>query len=505
MLNIAIRACIWQNVAMNSSPCVNVSQASVATSLIRSLFTGLCLSIGLATATLAAAERKPNVLLLLADDFRDFGGAFTRKCVQTPNLDRLRAHGMTFERAYVQYSVCNPSRSSFLTGLRPEQTGIVGNTERLRERMPEVVTLPQLCKEHGWQAEAFGKIFHLGGKTKAERELWMDSGRSWHAAQAFEPTALGQKMIEARNVTADELKWCRWGAADGCDDDQPDGQIATATIAAIERLGDQPWFLGCGFMKPHDPFVAPKKYFDLYPPAQVKIWRDPSDMTPSLTEAVGFGLLGKVFSTFTDTEWAELLRGYCAATTFMDAELGRVLDTLDRHKLWDSTIVIFAGDNGYHTGERQWWNKDTLFERSCRVPLIIAAPGVKGGEVTRSLVELVDLYPTIAEFCHIAPPHPMAGRSLRPILANPDAKIKGAAFTLVTRGPKLYGQSVRTENWRFTQWSDGAQELYDNGNDPEENHNVASVRPEVVGELAAQLKTLPPYRPTVPVKNSPID
>jgi iduronate 2-sulfatase len=447
-------------------------------------------------ATLCALEPKPNVLLIMADDLRDYGGAFTEDLVKTPNLDRLRARGTTFERAYVQYPVCNPSRSSLLTGLRAEQTGIVGNDDQLRERMPDIVTLPQLCKEQGWQAAAFGKIFHLGGgKDVAARQQWLDAGKSWHEAQTFEATALGRKLIEGRNVTGGAINWCQWGAADGTDDDQPDGQIAAATVAMIEKLGDQPWFIGCGFMKPHDPFIAPKKYFDLYPLGSITPWRDPAHLSPARKEAVGFGALGEAFEKFTDAEWRELLRAYCAGTSFMDVQLGRVLDALDRHQLWDKTLIIFVGDHGYHTGERNWWNKNTLFERSCRAPLIVAAPGMKGGQVSRSLVEFVDLYPTVAEFCGLTPPHPVAGKSLKPVLQDPSVSIKDAAFTLVTRSPKLHGQSVRTDRWRYTQWSDGAQELYDHDRDPEENHDVAKANPEVVEKLAARLKALPPYQP----------
>jgi arylsulfatase A-like enzyme len=180
----------------------------------------------------------------------------------------------------------------------------------------------------------------------------------------------------------------------------------------------------------------------------------------------------------------------------MDAQLGRVLDALDKHKLWDKTIVIFVGDHGYHTGERQWWNKDTLFERSCRVPLVIAAPGLKGGQTTRSLVEFVDLYPTITDFCGLKLPHAAVGTSLKPVLANPVASIKDAAFTLVTHGPKVHGQSVRTTRWRFTLWSDGQKELYDHDHDPEEIHNVAAANPDIVVQLEARLKALPPYKPT---------
>jgi iduronate 2-sulfatase len=438
------------------------------------------------------AEGKPNVLLIIADDLRDFGGAFTKEVVKTPNLDRLRARGTTFERAYVQYPVCNPSRSSMLTGLRAEQTGIVGNDIPLRQKMPEIVTLPQLCKEAGWQSHAFGKLYHLGGKDAEEKRRWMDTDRSWHTAQAFVATNVGRKLLAGRDVTAGALKWCQWGAADGTDDDQPDGQIAAATVAMIEKLGDTPWFIGCGFMKPHDPFIAPQKYFDLYPLDSLKPWSDPADMSAVRAESVGFGAYAAAFGKFTPLDWQELFRAYCAGTSFMDAQLGRVLDALDRGELWDNTLVIFVGDHGYHTGERQWWNKNTLFERSCRAPLIIAAPGMKGGQTTRSLVEFVDLYPTIADFCGLPMPHAGAGISLRPVLADPAAHIKDAAFTLVTRNPKLHGKSIRTTRWRFTRWSDGQTELYDHDTDPEELHDVSAQNVDMIADLTTRLQRLPP-------------
>lgn len=446
----------------------------------------------------AAAASKPNVLLIMADDLRDFGGAFTKEVVKTPNLDRLRARGTTFERAYVQYPVCNPSRCSMMTGLRAEQTGIVGNDIPLRQKMPDVVTLPQLFKEAGWQSHAFGKLYHLGGgKEAAARQRWMDVGRSWQTAQAFEATKAGRKLLEGRNVTGGALKWCQWGAADGTDDDQPDGQIAAATAAMIEQLGDTPWFIGCGFMKPHDPFIAPRKYFELYPPDSLKPWSDPANLTSVRRESVGFSDYGPAFGKFTPQEWQELFRAYCAGTSFMDAQLGRVLNALDQGKRWDNTIVIFVGDHGYHTGERQWWNKNTLFERSCRAPLIIAAPGIKGGRTTRSLVEFVDLYPTLAECCGLPMPHAAAGTSLRPVLADPAARIKDAAFTLVTRSPKLHAQSIRTARWRFTRWSDGQTELYDHDADPEELQNVSARHPDVAAELTARIQKLPalPLKP----------
>ena len=437
---------------------------------------------------------KPNVLFIVADDFRDEGGVFTHAKVKLPNLARLAAHGVRFERAYAQYPVCNPSRSSLLTGLRPEQTGIVNNTTRLRSLRPDVLTLPQLFKENGWHAEAFGKIFHLGGGTgegQASGAQWADLPKSWHAATAFSPTKLGQKN-EGRNLTGGALPWCRWGMAEGGDDDQPDGQIANAVVNLIQKQGASPWFIGCGFMKPHDPFIAPKKYFDLYPPEKLQLWRDPADMTPAPPLALAGGYQ-QAFDKFTDKERLEFLRAYCATASYMDAQLGRVLDALDKGKLWDKTVVVFIGDHGYHTGERQWWNKNTLFERSCRAPLLIAAPGMAQGKTSRSLVEFVDLFPTVAESCGLKVPMGLAGQSLRPLLTDPARMLKDAAFTLVTRGQNRYGQSVRTDRWRFTQWSDGTHELYDHDNDPEENRNVATQHPKVVAELSAKLKALPPY------------
>ncbi len=440
----------------------------------------------------ATAADRPNVLLIMADDFRDFGGAFTPTAVKAPNLDRLRARGTTFERAYVQYPVCNPSRNSMMTGLRAEQTGVTDNTTLLRSKLPDVVTLPQMCKQAGWQSHAFGKLFHLGGgRDLKARAGWMDEGRSWHSATAYQATDRGKRMLDGRNVTGGALKWCAWGSADGTDEDQPDGQIASATLAKIEELGDTPWFIGCGFMKPHDPFIAPKKYFDLYPPESLSPWTEPSDATPVPEEAVGFGEFGRAFSKFTDREWRELFRAYCACTTFMDAQLGRVLDTLDQHQLWDHTLVIFVGDHGYHTGERNWWNKNTLFERSCRAPMIIAAPGMKGGQVSRSLVEFIDLYPTVADFCSMEMQHETPGVSLRPVLGDPAATVNDAAFTLVTRGPQLHAQSIRTDRWRCTLWSDGQTQLFDLEADPEELHDVAAADPGVVTELTDRIRELP--------------
>jgi len=437
-----------------------------------------------------SAANKPNVLLIISDDLRDHLGCYGTPIVQTPNIDRLAKRGVVFERAYVQYPVCNPSRSSFLSGLRCDQTQVTDNVTLLRSKLPDVVTFPQLLKEHGWHAAAYGKIFHLGGGKNTElRNKWMDLPKSWHEARSFEATTVGKRKIEGRNLTGGALPWCAWGMMDGTDEDQPDGQIAAATIAAIERGGDQPWLIGVGFMKPHDPFEAPRKYFELYPPEKLKLYRDPEKMTPAPREAVGFGDYAKAFDKFTDPERREFQRAYYAGISFIDAQLGRILDTMDQRRLWDNTIVCFISDHGYHLGERNWWNKNTLFERSCRAPLIIAAPGIKPGRAA-GLVEFVDLYPTIADYCGVKPPAGLAGQSLRPLLEDASRPGKSSALTIVTRGSKSRGDSIRTDRWRFIQWSDGEQELYDHQNDPEETQNVAKSNPAIVAMHSELLKKM---------------
>ncbi len=456
--------------------------------------------VGFLLATLSLpciAAQKLNVLLIISDDLRDTVGCYGNRQVHTPNLDRLARRGVRFDRAYVQYPVCNPSRVSFLTGLRCEQTGVVGNTTRFRDRLPDIVTLPQLLRQNGWRAVSYGKVFHVGEAMGEVREGWLDTGRSWDEARLFQPTEQG-RAIEGRNLTGGKLKWCEWGMTAGEDDDQPDGQTARAAIAAIraQTRAGQPWIVAAGFHRPHDPFLVPKKYFDLYPPGSLKLYRDPPDASPLPPLAIPGGPFREAFEAFTDRERMEFLRAYYAGVSFMDAQVGRLLDALDRLKLWERTLVIFIGDNGYHLNERNWWNKSTLFERSCRVPMIVVAPDGRRGAVSPALVELVDLYPTVAEYCGIEPPHRLAGRSLRPLLKQPDAPGREAAFTLVTRG-RHYGQSVRTDRWRYIQWSDGHAELYDEANDPEETRNRIH-DPEAASHLPGLrrlLEQVGPFKP----------
>ena len=443
----------------------------------------------------ARAAGKSNVLLIMADDLRDFGGAFTREVVKAPNLDRLAARGVRFERAFAQYPVCNPSRTSLLLGLRCEQTGIVGNHQFFRDTLPDAVTFPQLLWQSGWTTRSYGKILHAANTGESLRQSWLDVGKSWDHAEIL-PATSPHRRGEFRNLTGGKLGWCEVGIVDGPEDEQPDARTATAAIRSIEELGiaGTPWMVAVGFHRPHDPFHAPRKYFDLYPKDKLRLYRDPADQGKLPPLAIT-GAWVQDFATFTDDEQLDFLRAYLAGMSFMDAQVGRLLDTLDRLKLWDNTLVIFLGDHGYHLGERGWWNKSTLFDRSCRAPLLIAAPGMKRGQVSRSLAEFVDIYPTVADFCGVKMPHASPGSSLRPILADPVASIKDAAFTLVTRGSKQRGQSIRTTRWRFTLWSDGHSELYDHESDVEETRNVASQHAEVVTRLSEKIRALPGGRP----------
>jgi iduronate 2-sulfatase len=434
---------------------------------------------------------KPNVLFINVDDLRTHGGVFTKALAKTPHMDRLAARATTFERAYVQYTVCNPSRASYMTGLRCEQTGVLDNRLLLREAMPEVQTLPQLFKEAGWHAAGYGKLYHLTGtRGTPRRALAMDLPRSWHTADAFEPTEKGREMIESRNMTGGAVQWCWWGMSAGEADDLQDGQVASAVVAEIQAQvqAGKPWFIGCGFSKPHDPFIAPQSYFDLYPLESLPLWKDASDLTP-VGKLAG---IGKHFEQFTDRERREFLRAYLAGVSFMDAQLGRVLDVLDELKLWEQTIVVFLGDHGYHHGERGWWNKNTLFERTTRAPLMIAAPGMSGGQRSESLVEFIDILPTLTDLAGLTAPSGLPGVSLRPVLQNPKAQVKDAAFSLITRGTGNHGRRVRTASHSCTVWSDGAVELYDMVSDPEEQRNVAMDQPDLLKAMTQKLATLPP-------------
>ncbi len=427
---------------------------------------------GLAALTQAANlysktdQAKRNVLFVAVDDLNHSLGCYGHPLVKSPNIDRLAARGIRFERAYCQFTICNPSRTSFLTGLRPDTTGILNNTTGFRSKLPNVVTLPQLFRKNGHFTARIGKVFHGRKNT--------DDPQAWDVTSDPKGTPRGQKG-EGRNLTSGRVKWCRWLAAEGGDEDQPDGQIAAEAIRLLEQRRDNPFFIAVGFLKPHDPFIAPKKYFDLYPPESLKLPEDPPDRSPELAQAIGSGWKDE-FDLFTDKERREFMRAYYAGVSFMDAQLGKIMAALDRLGLWQNTTVVFFGDHGYHLGERGWWNKNTLFELSARAPLIVATPEMKAkGTSCSRIIEFVDIYPTLADLHGLAAPGNLEGKSFKPLLNNPKLPWKKMAFTQVQRG-KIAGRSVRTERWRYTEWDHGKQgtELYDHNSDPGEYYNLAS-------------------------------
>jgi len=411
------------------------------------------------------SQRRQNVLFIVVDDLNNSLGCYGHSVVKSPNIDKLAARGIRFDRAYCQFTVCNPSRTSFLTGLRPDSTGVFNNATPFRSKLPNAVTLPQLFRKNGYFTARIGKVFHSIRN--------MDDHKEWNMTSDPKGMPLG-KQGQGRNLTGGRVKWCRWLAADGNDEDQPDGQVAAEAVRLLEQHQYNPFFLAVGFHKPHDPFIAPKRYFDLYPLERLKPPKDPPDRSAELPQAIGSAWKAD-FDRFTDQERREFMRAYYAGISFMDAQVGKLIAAMDRLKLWQNTTVVFLSDHGYQLGERGWWNKNTVFELSARAPLIVVTPQIKRKAKSCSrIVEFVDIYPTLADLCGLSAPAGLQGISLRPLLSNPNRLWKKTAFTQVQRG-KIAGRSVRTERWRYTEWDRGKQgtELYDHDNDPGEYYNLA--------------------------------
>ncbi len=456
------------------------------TSTIRRCCATLAVTLGTPFLAAGAADReRPNVLFIVVDDLRCSLGCYGVDEVRSPNIDRLAGRGVRFDRAYVQYPVCNPSRSSFLSGLRPDTTGILENQTPLRNQMPDVVVLPQLFRGAGYSTASLGKVIHAGVDARGRRAFHQDP-KSWETCLSFDATPIGRQG-EGRNLTDGKLPWCRWLAAEGEDEDQPDGQIAAEAVRWIETHRDGPFFLGVGFHKPHDPFNAPARYFEPYPIEGIRLARRPDDATDDLPLALPNRTN---FADFTDQERREFKRAYYAGISFIDAQVGKLLGTLDRLDLWSETVVVLIGDHGYHLGEHDWWNKVTVFELGARAPLIVWAPGSSGmGRSASGIVEFIDLYPTLADLCGLTPPSNLEGSSFRPLLDDPSGPGKQAAYTQVTRGPRM-GRSVRSDRWRYTEWDEGRDgvELYDHTDDPLEYRNLAGR--DDLGDVEARMKAL---------------
>ena len=451
-----------------------------------------------ALAADTAPSRKRNVLFITADDYNVAMGAYGNTVVQTPNLDRLAARGVRFDRAYCQNPLCNPSRASFMSGLRPNTTGIQTNGPRLRKQLPDVVTLPQLFKRNGYLAARVGKIYHQGIPGGVGKPQTHDDALSWDVT--FDPagaefTTPGPET----NPTPQRNQGFRYvmGETDGAE--QHDHEAATEAIKILEANKEKPLFLAVGFIRPHVPPIAPRKHFDKHPLERIKLPDVPADDRDDIPPIAFYSK--EVHWNMTEQQCRESIRAYYASVSFMDEQVGRLLDALDRLKLTDDTLIVFLGDHGYLLGEHQTFQKMLLFEESARVPLLMAGAGVTSkGSAPRGLVELIDVYPTVADVCGLKSPPEVDGMSLKPMLADPAAPGKPAAFTQVQR-KDVTGRAVRTDRWRYIEWDNGAAglELYDHEADPREHTNLAKdpKHAETITSLKRMLdQTLPATRPT---------
>jgi len=450
-----------------------------------------------------AQPNKLNVLFFAVDDLSSRLGCYGHPIVQSPNIDRIAARGVRFVHAYCQYPLCNPSRTSLLTGRYPTTTQVMDNLRYFRDTFPDWVTLPQHFRDSGYVTARTGKIFH-GGID--DEKSWIEGSEPRVPRKPRTPLALplaaGAPLARVPGQIQYRTTSDRWLAVEGDGQDQPDYRTASRAIQLLEKYKDQPFFIAVGFVKPHSPLIAPKRFFDLYDPAKIPL---PPDFAPKPT--VGPGVPEEALSPNGDLFVApHQLRsrwGFVVSLRIRPAMADNwcgVLGELERLNLHNNTVIVLFGDHGYHLGEKGKWSKHgSLYEVTARVPLLIAAPGVQGkGKACARTVELLDIYPTLAELCGLPPiksgvPQGLEGQSFVPLLNNPQAQWNHPAYTVATRGPALiagvarggleferqlvrgFGRSVRIEQYRYTEWDrEGKKaELYDHQADPNEMHNLA--------------------------------
>ena len=424
--------------------------------------------------SISNSSEKLNVLFIIADDLNCDLGSYGNLVVKTPNIDRLAKRGVLFENAHNQYPLCGPSRASFLTGLYTNQTKITKNNMSLRNSVPDVISLGQRFRQQGYQSVRIGKMFHYDNPSSIGTS-GNDDIYSWD--QTINPYGL-DKIEEYKINTLTPRKYggtLSWLAADGDDEEQTDGIGATEAIKKLDYFAKSkiPFFLAVGFFRPHTPFVAPKKYFDLYDREKIEIPEISDDYLATLPKPAAKSIRAKKNQLDLEKELAqEIKEAYYATISFVDAQVGRLISHLEESGLDENTIIVFTSDHGYHMGEHGHWQKQTLFENATRVPLIISAPNLKNkGLISNSPVELIDLYPTLMDLTNIKKPQHLVGKSLSPIMNNINASVRGSALTRWRNG-----YSIKTNRYRLTKWGANGElgyELYDHKNDKEELINLA--------------------------------
>lgn len=469
------------------------------------------------------SKTRTNVLFIAVDDLRPELGCYGQTHIKSPNIDAIAKQGLRFNRAYCQFALCNPSRASLLTGRRPESIQIYDLQTFVRTHVPDVVTLPQLFKNNGYESRSIGKIFHVTNGNHEDDISW--SARSWHSPKGAKPPAKGKQVAVDANGKAiapvDQTKpgkrkvgaepfepranMLPFESPDVADNALLDGKTADQAISVMNEIKDKPFFLAVGFHKPHMPWVAPKKYWDMYKHDEIRIAENQE--LPAGTPAFASNEAGEFRSykdipkdgSIPESIQRNAIHGYYACVSYMDAQVGRVLAELDRLGLRKNTVVILWGDHGYQLGEHGTWNKRTNWEVAARVPMIISVPGQQhAGEQSSALVELLDMYPTLVELCGLEPPKGLEGRSFVPLLQKPDLPWKEAAFTTYYKPiPELgtgFGRAMRTDRYRFVEWSGPKSkkriyELYDEVADPLEKKNIADrlENAELIARLKAQL------------------
>ncbi len=422
----------------------------------------------------AHAQAKPNVLFIAIDDLNDWIGALGgHPQARTPNLDRLAKRATLFTRAYCQAPACNPSRSSLMTGILPSSSGVYLNSQPWRAAMPNAVTLPQHFMKHGYWAGGSGKIYH---GPFPDPPSW---NRYWPSPTKNKPNDPQPAKRPVNGIP--KAAHFDWGPVDVADEKMGDHQVADWVIGQLGRKRNKPFFLACGIYRPHLPWYVPQKYFDLFDAEKLTLPNVPDDDLDDIPTA-GVKMAqpqGDHARVLRHEQWRKAVHGYLAATAFADAQVGRVLDALDKSGQADNTIVVLWTDHGWHLGEKKHWRKFTLWEESARTPLMFVVPkglakALPGGTLADVRVDrpvgLIDIYPTLLDLCGLAANPANEGRSLAPLLADKNAKWQRPALT--THGRNNHG--LRTARWRYIRYADGSEELYDHEADPNEWRNLAN-------------------------------